>query len=164
MAEFLAGILGHAHIELDALHWLPDWEMRPLDSFRGMVTTATAAETWVADGNYSKVRDIAWARATTIVWMNYSRAVVLWRIVSRTLRRCVRREVLFSGNRENFSTAMFGRESIIVWSMSTFARRRRECPQFFQQPAYAHLTVVELRRPAQAAAFLAQLAGEKNVG
>ena len=71
MAECLAGILGYAHIELDALHWLPDWEMRPLDSLRGMVTTATAAETWVADGNYSKVRDIAWARATTVVWLNW---------------------------------------------------------------------------------------------
>jgi len=111
----------------------------------------------VADGNYSKVRDIVWGRATTLVWLNYSRAVVLWRIVTRTLKRSVRQEVLFSGNQESLSTAMFGKDSIVAWSMGTFARRRREYPQLFKEAAYAHLNVVELRRPKQAAAFLARI-------
>lgn len=28
---------------------------------------------WVADGNYSTVRDVLWSRATHVVWLNYGR-------------------------------------------------------------------------------------------
>lgn len=157
LAERLAALLGYTHVELDAIHWLPDWEMRPLDDFREQVTEALSGETWVVDGNYSKVRDIVWGRATTVVWLNYSRAVVLWRIVTRTLLRSLSQEVLFSGNKESLSTAMFGKESIVLWSMSTFARRRREYPQLFKEAAYDHLNVVELRRPKQAVAILNEI-------
>jgi len=157
MAERLAAVLGHEHIELDAIHWLPDWQMRPLEEFREKVAEATVGETWVLDGNYSKVRDIVWGRATCVVWLNYSRALVFWRIVTRTLRRSLFQEELFSGNRESLSRAMFGRESIVAWSMSTFMRRRREYPQLFQEPAYQHLHVVELQCPGQAGKLLEQV-------
>jgi adenylate kinase family enzyme len=162
LAERLAAALGYEHIELDAIHWLPDWEMRPLEEFREKVTEAIAGETWVVDGNYGKVRDIVWGRATTVVWLNYSRAVVLWRIVTRTLLRSLRQEELFSGNRESLATAMFGKESIVAWSMGTFARRRREYPQLFKQAAYEHLNVVELHRPKQAAAFVKEMISKRN--
>lgn len=161
-AERLSAVLGHEHIELDAIHWLPDWEMRPVDDFRHKVSEAIAGETWVVDGNYSKVRDIVWGRATAVVWLNYPRAVVLWRIVSRTIKRSLRQEVLFSGNQETLSKAMFSKESIVAWSMSTFARRRREYPQLFSQAENAHLHVVELRRPKQVKAFLALVSSEGN--
>ena len=161
-AERLAAELGHEHIELDAIHWLPDWEMRPLEEFREKVTEAIAGETWVIDGNYSKVRDIVWGRATTVVWLNYSRAVVLWRIVTRTLSRSLRQEVLFSGNQETLSKALFSKDSIVAWSMGTFARRRKEYPQLFKEEAYAHLNVVELRRPKQADAFVKRMISRRN--
>lgn len=83
LAARLAAALGYPHIELDTLHWLPDWQERSLEDFRTRVTAAAAGETWVADGNYSKVRDILWRRATSLVWLNYSRA-----IASLLLRRC----------------------------------------------------------------------------
>ena len=162
LAEQLAAALGHEHIELDAIHWLPDWEMRPLEEFRGKVAEALAGETWVADGNYGKVREIVWGRATTVVWLNFSRAVVLWRIVSRTLKRSLRQEVLFSGNQETLSKALFSKDSIVAWSMGTFARRRREYPQLFKQAAYEHLNVVELHRPKQAAAFVKEIISKRN--
>lgn len=38
--------------------------------------------------------------------------------------------------------------------MNTYARRRREYPQLFKLPQFAHLEVVELRSPRQARAFL----------
>jgi adenylate kinase family enzyme len=157
LARRLAASLGHPHIELDEIHWLPGWQPRPVEPFRAMVSEATAAATWVTDGNYSKVRDIVWGRATSVVWLNYPRPVVLVRILWRTWQRCIHQEELFSGNRETFTTAMFGRDSIIAWSMGTFNRHRREYPRLFQEPAYAHLHVVELRRPAQAKVFLAEI-------
>jgi len=162
LAQRLADVLDVPHIELDAIHWLPDWEMRPLEDFRENVSAITAGETWVLDGNYSKVRDISWGRATCVVWLNYSRPLVLWRIVTRTLRRSLFKEELFSGNRETLSTALFGKESIVAWSMGTFARRRREYPQLLREPRYAHLELVELRRPKQTRKLLDNLQKRKK--
>ncbi len=58
LAAELADMLGCPHIELDALHWGPDWTPQPVDIFRDRVRQATAGERWVVDGNYSRVRDI----------------------------------------------------------------------------------------------------------
>ena len=61
-ARQLAGILDYAHIELDALHWGPNWTAQP--EFPELVRGAIIADNWVVDGNYRTVRDQVWARAT----------------------------------------------------------------------------------------------------
>lgn len=101
LAAEIARQLGVPHIELDALHWLPGWVASPEPELRGLVADAAAGENWVADGNYSMVRDILWPRGTMVVWLNYSRRVVMWRVLQRTVRRALFRTPLFSGNRES---------------------------------------------------------------
>ena len=80
----------------------PDWS--PPDpfvmDFRERVEEATEAPAWVADGNYSEVRDIVWGRADTLIWLDYPLHVSLRRLVPRTLRRALTGEELWSGNRE----------------------------------------------------------------
>ena len=61
--------------------------MAETDVFRARVAAAIARPTWVADGNYSKVRDLVWARADTVVWLDYPLPVVVARLVRRTLTR-----------------------------------------------------------------------------
>src|SRR4051794_5544022 len=100
MAAALAARGGVPHIELDALHWEPHWVMAETDVFRARVAAAIARPTWVADGNYSKVRDLVWARADTVVWLDYPFAVSFARLIRRTVRRSVFRERLWNGNRE----------------------------------------------------------------
>ena len=63
LARTLAARLDCPHIELDALHWLNDWVARELPDFAHGVSGAIAAPNWVADGNYSQVRDLVWARS-----------------------------------------------------------------------------------------------------
>lgn len=53
----LSQILNIPHIELDALHWLPNWVMIETGAFRQLVSQALSGPAWVADGNYSKARD-----------------------------------------------------------------------------------------------------------
>ena len=62
------------HIELDALHWGPNWKEAPTDVFRERVRLALQGDAWVIDGNYGKVRDIIWSRAEAIVWLDYRTA------------------------------------------------------------------------------------------
>lgn len=87
LAKAIAARLAIPHLELDNLYWQPDWQETPIAEFRERVTAAIQADRWVIDGNYSKVRDLVWARADTIVWLDYPKRVVMWRVITRTLRR-----------------------------------------------------------------------------
>ncbi len=150
--------LGIAHVELDALHWEPDWAEAPLDVFCERVTQALNSDGWAVDGNYSKVRDIVWSRADTIVWLDYALPVIMWQLVQRTLRRVVTQENLWgSGNHESLSKSFFSRESILLWALQTYRRRREEYPTLLSRPEYAHLAVVRLRSPRDARAWLSNL-------
>src|SRR5512141_2294296 len=82
-ARQLADRIGGLHIELDALHWEPNWIEAPLDVFRERVELTTRSDRWTVDGNYGKVRDIIWGRADTIVWLDYPFLIVLWRLTRR---------------------------------------------------------------------------------
>lgn len=156
-ARSLARILIFPHIELDALHWLPNWIERPADDFRALTAQAIAQDCWVIDSNYGIVRDLIWSRATTVIWLNYSFPIVLWRALARTLRRTLTREELFSGNRESLRMALFSRESILWWVLTTFRRRRKHYRSLFDARTSSHLAYVEFRNPAEAQFFLTKL-------
>ena len=159
LARQLAHVLGAPHIELDAIHWEPGWQERPVDEMRRMVSEAVSSERWVMDGNYSAVQDIVWGRATTLVWLNYPFRVVLWRALSRTIRRVITREELFSGNRESFRKSFLSRDSIILWAINSHRRVRREYRRILDGGDYPHLRVIELHSPAEAEALVASLSG-----
>jgi adenylate kinase family enzyme len=142
--------LGIPHVELDALHWGPDWTPAPRETFRQRVETALRGDAWTTDGNYSAVRDLVWARADTIVWLDYSLPLILWRVTTRTIRRTATREELWNANRESFGASFLSRDSIILWAIRTYRRRRQEYPILFARPEYSHLVVVRLRSPADA--------------
>jgi adenylate kinase family enzyme len=154
-ASQLADKLAIAHTELDVLHWLPDWQMRPLEDFRSLVKEVVEQDRWVIDGNYGKVRDIVWPRASHLVWLNYSFRTVFSRALSRTFRRVLSREELFGGNRESLRLALFHPESIVWWVLRTYRRRRREYPQLFQLPQNNHLEIIELKHQIEADWFIA---------
>ncbi len=58
LANRLAKKIGGDFIELDALHWEPNWVEAPNEVFRERVITATSLQSWVLAGNYSIVRDV----------------------------------------------------------------------------------------------------------
>jgi len=157
LAQRLAQRLGVPHVELDALNWGPNWTPAPQEEFRRSASQALAGDAWITDGNYRAVRDIVWNRADTVVWLDYSLVVVMARVTWRTIRRSVTRQELWSGNRERFREAFFGRESIIWWAFSTYGRRKKEYPVLFSRPEYAHLRVVRLPSPRVARLWIESL-------
>ena len=160
LARQLSQALGAPHVELDGIHWMSGWRDRPADEVRRVAAEAAAAERWVMDGNYSAIRDIVWGRATTVVWLNYPFRVVLWRALSRTARRVITQEELFSGNREGFRQSFLSRDSIILWAITSYRQVRREYRRILDGGDYPNLRVIELRGPAEAAALIAALGGD----
>jgi adenylate kinase family enzyme len=159
-ARMLATRLGVPHVELDALHWEPGWTEAAPEVMRRRTAEAIAADAWVVDGNYAVVRDLVWARAEAVVWLDFPLRTVLSRYAKRTARRIRSQEELWpgTGNRERLSTSVLGRDSLLWWIISTYRRRRREYPQ--RLAANPHLAAVRLRSPAEAGAWLAALQHE----
>jgi adenylate kinase family enzyme len=153
-ATALAAALDVPQIELDALHWQPNWVEAPAEVFRADVAAAVAAERWVSDGNYSVVRDLVWRRATAVIWLNYGFPTVLRRALYRTVRRALTGEELYSGNRETLGKAFLSRDSVLLWVVTSYRRRRRQYAALFADCPFAHLDLLELRTPADAARFL----------
>lgn len=150
-AQALAQRLGLSHGEQDAWNHEANWQEAHPERFRARVDAFTFGPAWVMDGNYSKARDIGWARADALVWLDYPAWVVYLRLVRRTLRRVLRREELWNGNCESWR-GILASDGPLRWFWKTHWHRRRETPKLAAE--YPHLKLVRLRSPREAQAWL----------
>ena len=146
----LARRLGVPYVELDALHHGPNWAEPTADEFRARVREAIQARPggWVIDGNYEgKLGDTVIGAADTIVWLDLPLPVKLRRLWFRTTHR-IRDDVeLWSGNKESWRGAFWGRESLFGWMLRTHFRQRREWPRRYGgDPRFVRLRSVREAR------------------
>lgn len=155
LARTLSQIHRVPHIELDALHWDPGWtEVEPA-VLCARVDQALAAPGWVVDGNYAMVRDRIWPRANLVIWLDLPLPVVLWRVVTRTLRRSWTGQTLWNGNREDWRKSFLSRDSVILWALTTFSRRRAEYARLFVSAHERAPRMIRLRSSAEVARWVA---------
>jgi adenylate kinase family enzyme len=153
-ARTLSAAISAPYVELDRLYWGPHWTPRPLPELQQSIREAAAGDSWVVDGNYSALSKILWSRATHIVWLNFTRLVVFSRVALRTLKRTITRQELWAGNRESLRKALLSKDSILLWSLTTYSKNRLKYAQLRASPEYSHLQWHELRTPRQAVAFI----------
>lgn len=163
LAEQLADTLDRPWIDLDPLYWDTDWTPKPAEQFVSLVLATASQPQWVISGNYGSVREHLWPHADVVVWLNYSFPTVLYRVLKRTFQRVFNREELWHGNRESFRMSFMSRDSIILWVITTYRRRRRQLAALRRENAYPHLSWIELRHPAQARELLAALRQAESV-
>lgn len=153
----IAECLGLPHIETDAIYWGPHWQPIALEDFRQQIDTITRGARWVIDGNYSKVRDLVWGRADTLVWLDYPILLVFMRLLRRSLPRVFTRVELWNGNHETFKGMFLSRDSLFIWLFQSYPRQKRGYPQLITQPMFSHLQFVRLKSPGEAEAWLIKL-------
>lgn len=164
LAAAIADALDVPHLELDAVFHQPGWTGLPVEEFRAKVGEVVARDRWVVDGNYTAVQDLVWARADTVVWLDYSRLLVMRQIIGRTLRRLVTRQTLWNGNREPWRNLLTTdpERSVIAWAWThhhTYRDRYGDAAAL-----HPELTFVRLRSPAQAKTLLRSLEGTAPPG
>ena len=114
----LAAILGAPFVELDAIHWQAGWRELDADDLRRRVAPLVARDSWVIDGSYrGKLGDLVLEAADTVVWLDLPRRIWLPRLVVRTLRRVILREVLWNGNRESLWNTLVGFDSLFRYAL-----------------------------------------------
>jgi len=159
LAKRLAEKIGRDFIELDALHWEPNWTEAKIEVFRERVEKATCSQAWVVAGNYHVVRDLIWPKAEAIIWLDYPLPLLFWRLLTRTIRRWVTREELWNGNREKlwWHFKLWSEESLFHWLFKTYWRRKREYPLLFSQPENSHLKIIHFTKPSQTENWLSKV-------
>ena len=166
LAGRLAKALDLPHFELDAINWQPGWvSLNDTDQpeFIRRVDAAIAQPAWVMAGGYSNVRDRIWSRATHVIWLDYSRPVVMRRVIWRSVIRAIDRKELWpgTGNREN-AAMWLRRDHPIRWAWDTYHRRQREFTARLEDPRFAHVQAFRLTHPRQADPLVAELAAARR--
>jgi adenylate kinase family enzyme len=157
LARALAGALDAEYLELDSVFHQPGWVPLPREEFRRRVAAAVAGERWVIDGNYtSQVKDLIWACADTVVWLDLPRRTVMRRIIWRSFRRAAARTELWNGNRERWRNffSLDKEESVIAWAWQTHAATRAKLEAAMADPGHSRLEFVRLTSPGAVRRFL----------
>jgi hypothetical protein len=103
---------------MDSLFHGPGWTQLP--SFEAEVDRVVASGRWVCEWQYDYARPLLTANADLMVWVDIPYPVTFVRVVRRTFRRRLRREVLWNGNQEGpLRTFFTDPEHIVRWSFNT---------------------------------------------
>lgn len=149
VARALAARLGIPYICNDAIIWQPHWQPTPRDQRLALFDNATYGDAWIYDGNILALTDpedwLILERADTVVWLDLPRRIVWRQVLLRTMKRVLFREALWHGNRETFRMSFLSRDSIILWSIRTYAKRCVQCECVFADPQWAHLHRIRLQ-------------------
>lgn len=167
LATRLAAELHLTHIELDALFHQPSWTPTPPVEFQAKLSEAmdrAEADTrgWVTCGNYTNTADgLNQQRAETIVWLDISRQATMRRIIARTLRRGLKREVLWNDNRESLRNLFKWdpEENIVRWAWVKHEQYRDAYEAALSDGTWAHATVHRLRSTTDVENFVARCTG-----
>jgi hypothetical protein len=116
-------------VETDPFYWGPGWVPARSHEVRMLAERATDGAEWVLDGNFDELRDLVWARADAIVWLDYPTALILGRVVRRNLLWMLARSEVWSGNRMSLSRALSG----IRHSARSIAVKRRKYPVWLSE-------------------------------
>jgi adenylate kinase family enzyme len=164
LAAALAAALGAPHLELDSVFHQPNWQPLPTELFRARVGEFVAGDTWVVDGNYSKVQDLVWERADTVLWIDLPRGQIMRQLIGRTLRRMLTRAELWNGNTESVRNLfrLDPEQSILRWAWTEHHKYVERYRAAQIDPANQHLTFVRVPSRAAAASVVARAAGQRG--
>lgn len=149
------------YLELDALRHLPGWQPLPDAEFLDQVSRFIEQDGWVVDGNYFSVvtGPAIWPAAETVIWVDPSRASVMWQVIWRTLKRVLLRQELWNGNREKVRDLLpwDPQKSIIRWSWTSYGVVRERYEAAMGNKRWQHLEFVRLRSQDEIDRFLDDL-------
>jgi adenylate kinase family enzyme len=158
LARAIAKRLGVPYFELDAFMHQAGWRPRPDNEFLDEVERATSGTAWVVDGNYRRfvIEGPVWQRADTVVWLDLPRRTVMRQVIARTVRRAVRREVLWNGNREPLSNfvSLDPNDNVNLWAWVKYHEFVQRYLDAQADPRWGGITFVRLRSHAEAKLWL----------
>lgn len=155
-ARQLAAKLSIPHIEMDRLHWQPNWVEASDADFVARLQSAMAADAWVLDGNYTRTAKLKWQRVDTIVWLDFSFRRTFFQLLRRSMVRALTRREVWpgTGNRESLRRTFASRDSVMLWMVNHYAANREKYLALQASSEHRFLNFVRLTSPAAVQQFL----------
>jgi adenylate kinase family enzyme len=86
LARELGSRLGLEVIHLDVHFWKPGWVETPANEWQAIVERLIARPSWVMDGNYGGTMAVRFQAVDTIIFLDISRWICLWRVFVRLVQ------------------------------------------------------------------------------
>lgn len=130
VARVLAERRGLRWIDLDAIHYGPDWQMRSLEEKQEILASQLAlGEPWIIDGLSSFMFPVDGFLPDEVVWVHVSRTRSAARIITRTLRRWLTRERVCGGNLER-PWSLVTKDSLLFFVLRVYANNQAKYQRF----------------------------------
>ncbi|QTE23586.1 AAA family ATPase [Polaribacter cellanae] len=145
----LAKKLSITQIDLDDLHFLPNWVEKDNAVFvQDVNNEVNKYSEWIVTGSYqSLLKDTIWQEATTIIWLDYSLNLIIRRYFIRTYRRVFLKEKCCGENFETLTT-IFSKESLFLWIFKTYWNRKRRMVDW-KENLFSYKNWIILESPKQ---------------
>jgi adenylate kinase family enzyme len=157
LARRLGALLAVEVIHLDSYYWQPHWVATPAAEWTARVMELLRGDRWVMDGNYLSSLELRVARADTVIFIDQSRWVCLW--------RCLRRWARHRGqNRPELAAGCYEKIDLdfLKWIWNYPRDVKPDIERVLEQ--HSEKRVVWLRGSAAADTFLAQSARAGRCG
>ena len=86
LARRLGGKLNIEVYYLDALFWKPNWTPTSKEEQRKVQNELVKREEWIIDGNYNGTMDIRLNAVDTIIFVDISRVICIYRVLKRMIQ------------------------------------------------------------------------------
>lgn len=156
LGKKLAENMGLSHSDLDDFYWLENWQSRSKPDFIQNVQNIIEKDSWVISGNYSSVFDYIWQKSDSVIWLDYSFLLVLWRGIKRSLSRVITNEKVCNNNYESFRN-IFRKESTIRWICASYAKNRMKYNKYFDSNSSLNRELFHFKTPKLLQLFISNL-------
>ncbi len=149
LGKKLGAALEITQIDLDDLHFLPNWVEKEDALFIQEVNDAVdSMNNWIVSGSYQTVlKDTIWQKATVIIWLDYPLHLILRRCFIRTFRRIVYKEKCCGENYESLRRMLF-EENMFLWILKTYWKRKERLKSW-RNGIFAHKKWMVLTHPKE---------------
>lgn len=142
-------------VELDSIFHQANWTQLPQDDFQSELRERLDAGRWVVDGTYIDPvgREVVAPEVDKVIWLDLPKFVAASRVLLRTVRRGVKRETLWNGNRERLRNllSLSPDKNLVLSVFGEHGVRRRQIEALIDSGALDHASVIRLRSAAEAA-------------
>ena len=150
----LGTLLGLEVIHLDSLYWSAGWVEMPKPDWRKTVEGLLNRTGWIIDGNYSGTLEMRIEACDTVVFLDLSRLVCVWRLLKRAvLYRNQRRPDMAEGCPERLNL------DFVKW---VWGYRKRSRPKVVSLLEATSKQVIWLQSPTEVKRFLVAIRSTVN--
>ena len=148
VAERLGQLLNIEVLHLDKFYWRAGWVETPKSEWLKTIEELLGRDAWIMDGNYSGTLEMRLAACDTVIFLDISRLLCLWRVMKRAMMyRNQSRPDMAEGCREKFNL------EFIRWVWSYRSKTRPKIVKMLESKA-EEKRIVWLRSQSEVELFL----------